>query len=73
MVSQSQTPLSDLWAVTTYFNPAGYHSRWANYQTFRCRFEIPLLTIELGYGDEFELTPGDATQLIQLRSDQVMW
>ena len=63
----------DLWAITSYFNPCGYRSRYVNYQTFRQNLNVPLLTVELAYGDTCELNAGDATKLIQLRSDQVMW
>jgi hypothetical protein len=51
----------------------GYRTRWLNYQRFRSRLSIPLLTVELAYGAELELRAGDATRLIQLHSDQVMW
>ena len=73
MSSLRQDPPSDLWAITTYFNPCGYRSRYENYQTFRKHLKVPLLTVELAYGDAFELADTDATKLIQLRSDQVMW
>ena len=44
-----------------------------NYRIFRERMAAPLLTIELGYHDNFELRKNDATHLIQLRADHVMW
>jgi hypothetical protein len=72
-MSQSQNPPGDFWAITSYFNPFGYRNRYLNYQTFRQKLNVPLLTVELAYGDDFELKAGDATQLVQLRSDQVMW
>lgn len=73
MSSLRQDRANDLWAITTYFNPCGYRSRYENYQTFRKHLKVPLLTVELAYGDTFELNARDATKLIQLRSDQVMW
>ncbi len=73
MPDQPQIPSYDLWAITTYFNPCSYRSRYENYQTFRKHLQVPLLTVELAYGDAFELADTDATKLIQLRSDQVMW
>lgn len=73
MCAQSQNPLNDLWAITTYFNPYGYRSRYENYQTFWKHLKVPLLTVELAYGNAFELAHTDATKLIQLRSDHVMW
>ena len=63
----------DMWAITTYFNPAGYRARPRNYRVFAERLNVPLLTIELVYGAKPELTSADATRLVQLRSDQVLW
>src|SRR5438045_2016831 len=63
----------DLWAITCYFNPAGYRRRLANYRIFRERLTIPLLAIELAYGSNFELNEKDADILIQLRGRDVMW
>jgi hypothetical protein len=62
-----------LWAITTFFNPAGYRARGRNYRAFFAQLSVPLLTVELVYGAQPELTPADATHLIQLRSDQVLW
>ena len=73
MRSQSQSTSNQLWAITSYFNPCGYRSRYENYQTFQQHLQVPLLTVELAYGDTFELSDADASQLIQIRSDQVMW
>lgn len=64
---------SDLWAITSYFNPIGYRTRRLNYHLFRERLGVPLLTVELSYGSNFDLGPADATTLIQLKSDHVMW
>lgn len=62
-----------LWAVTSYYNPAGYQRRKANYLLFRERLALPLLTVEWSPTGEFELRPGDADLLIQLRGGDVMW
>jgi hypothetical protein len=64
---------STLWAVTCYFNPAGYRRRLANYRLFRERLVVPLLTVELSFGDEFELQHADAEILLPLRSADVLW
>ena len=64
---------SPLWAVTSYYNPAGFSSRRRNYQVFRRSLGVPLLTVELGYGESFELGEGDADRLIQIRGRDVMW
>ena len=62
-----------LWAVTSYYNPAGYRRRRANYQLFRERLPLPLLTVEWSPTGEFELRPGDADMLVQLSGGDVMW
>lgn len=62
-----------LWAITSYFNPLSYKSRLTNYRLFRERLGVPLITVELAYGSDFELGPGDADLLIQLRGGDVLW
>jgi hypothetical protein len=66
-------PVSQLWAVTSYFNPAGYRRKLPNYRVFRQRLAVPLLAVELSHGAQFELSPGDADILVQLRGGDVMW
>jgi hypothetical protein len=64
---------SDFWAVTTYFNPAGYERRRLNYGLFRKHLKPPLLTVELAFDGDFELGPGDAEILVRLSGGDVMW
>jgi hypothetical protein len=67
------TGKESLWAITCHFNPAGYRSRLENYRLFRQRLAVPLLTVELAYGADFEIQPGEADILIQLRGQDVLW
>lgn len=62
-----------LWAVTSYWNAAGFARRLQNYRTFRENLDAPLLTVELSFSEEFELTPSDADRLIQIRGGSVLW
>lgn len=62
-----------LWGVTSYFNPAGYRRKLANYRLFRERITVPLLTVEFHPKGAFELNASDADLLIQLRDGDVMW
>ena len=62
-----------LWAITSYFNPMRYQRRLANYRSFREHLPVPLITVELSYGTEFELQADEANVLIQLRGGDVMW
>ncbi len=62
-----------LWAITSYYNPSGYQRRRDNYQRFRADLKVPLVTVELAFDGKFELGPGDADVLIQLRGGDVMW
>ncbi len=62
-----------LWAITAYFNPAGYANRLRNYRTFRERLEAPLIAVECSFGRDFELRRGDADILVQISGGDVMW
>lgn len=62
-----------LWAVTTYFNPAGYTRRLQNYRIFRGPLPVPLLAVEWSHNGSFELSQDDADVLVQLRAPDVMW
>jgi len=68
-------PCDDLWIVTTYYNPARYRTKRANYERFAAPIRaagIPLVTIECAFGTEpFELAAGP--QIIQVRGRDVMW
>lgn len=62
------------WSITSYFNSAGLASRLGNYRRFRRHLRLPLLTVELAYGDAaFALSKDDADILVQLRGGDVMW
>ena len=70
-----RSPLDDtrpLWAVTSYFNPAGYRRRLANYRTFRAQLGVPLVCVEQSCTGQFELNAADADLLLQLTGD-CMW
>ena len=66
-------PGSPLWAVTTFFNPAGYNNRLRNFRVFRQQLSVPLLAVELSFNGRFELQPGDAEILLRWRVGDVMW
>ncbi|MEX0785385.1 MAG: hypothetical protein WD939_01995 [Dehalococcoidia bacterium] len=61
-----------LWAITSYFNPAGFASRLSNFRIFRERTNVPLVVAEASFNGEFQLEPPDADILIQVHGD-VMW
>jgi len=62
-----------LWAITSYFNPAGFERRLTNYRSFRARLAVPLVTVELAHNDVFELRSEDADVLIQVPARDVLW
>lgn len=62
-----------LCAITSYFNPVGYERKLRNYRAFRDHLDVPLVTVELSHQGAFELAPGDAERLIQIRGGDVMW
>ena len=74
MSDQHADAVPGLWAITSYFNPMGYRTRWANYRTFwRHLTGVPLLTVEQGHQGRFELDASDATRLVQIPSRDVLW
>jgi hypothetical protein len=62
-----------LWAITCYFNPAGFRRRRDNYLEFRRHLSLPLVTVELAYGSRFELESEDTDVLLQVTGGDVMW
>ena len=65
--------MGTFWAITCYFNPVGYKRRLENYLAFRRNLTVPLVTVELAYGDEFALRPDAADILIRLPGKDVLW
>jgi len=65
--------MSALWAITCFFNPAGYQRRLRNYRWFRERMAAPLITVELSFNGEFELGPRDADILVQLDQGDILF
>src|SRR5262245_42591250 len=62
-----------LWAITSYFNPAGYRNRRENYRLFRERLAVPLVTVEWARDGRFALGPEDAEVLVQVSGGDVLW
>lgn len=62
-----------LWGLAAYFNPAGSPRRLDNFRAFRRDLQVPLVAVELAYGDGFELGADDADIMIRLRGGDVLW
>lgn len=62
-----------LWAVTTFFNPAGFRRRIENYRRFRAALPVPLATIELGFEDRWHLAGDDAELYVPVGDGDVLW
>lgn len=62
-----------MWAITSYFNPAGFKTRLPNYRIFRENLRAPLVTVELSFDGRFELSEKDADVLIQISGGAVLW
>jgi hypothetical protein len=62
-----------MWAATSFFNPVRYQRRLANYRIFRDKLGVPLITVELSFDGQFELTKNDADILIQISGGAVLW
>ena len=63
----------DLWAITAYFNPLRFRRRLANYRIFRERLNVPLVTVELAFGGQFDLRDEDADIFVRLRDGDILW
>lgn len=62
-----------VWAITSFFNPAGYRRRLLNYRQFHAALQVPLATIELSFDDRWELNGSDADILVRVTDGDVMW
>jgi hypothetical protein len=62
-----------VWAITSYYNPAGFKGRLPNYRIFRENLGIPIVTVELSFDGRFELAQNDADVLIQISGGAVLW
>lgn len=63
----------ELWAITSYFNPADYGRRLINYKHFRENLYVPLVAVELSYDGTWDLDDNDADILIRVEGHDVMW
>lgn len=62
-----------LWAITSFFNPAGYASRLSNYRVFRANLVPPVAVVELSLNGKYELRPDDAEIVVQITGGDIMW
>ena len=62
-----------MWAMTSYYNPVRYKRRLSNYRIFRENLGVPLITVELSFNGQFELTEEQADILIQISGGAVLW
>ena len=63
----------EIWSITSYYNPCHYRRRFNNFKRFRDVLVGPLLVVELGFENSFELSQGDAELLIQIPGTAVLW
>lgn len=63
----------NLWAITSYFNPARYRQRVLNYRVFRSRLRAPLIAVELAIDGQFDLDQSDADIVVRISDGDVMW
>jgi hypothetical protein len=69
--------MNEMWGVTAYFNPTGYSTKLRNLESFAKRVReqgLKLLIAELAFSDaKFAIPPEFADQVLQLRSNSVLW
>lgn len=67
--------MNEFWAVTVFFNPAGFQALYNNYFTFAEQLKrqgVNLLTVECAFNDgEYQIPEGE--HVYRLRSNSVMW
>ena len=66
----------DTWAITSYYrfdDPGGEKRRLRAYRGFRRHLQLPLAVVELCPDGAFDLGPGDAELLIQVRGGDILW
>ncbi len=62
-----------IWAITSYFNPKRFSSRYRNFQAFRKGLKLPLLTVEWSQTGDFQLSADDSDILISVSGGDLMW
>ncbi|MBW2313900.1 MAG: hypothetical protein JRH10_06890 [Deltaproteobacteria bacterium] len=68
--------IDDMAVVCCYFNPCGYRARLENFRRFHegiCKAPVPLLTVELAFGDEPHQLGDEFGEVLRLRTPDVMW
>jgi len=73
---QGTRSCSPLWAITSFYNPAGYRRRVSNFARFRQGLDIPLVTVELSYDGNYQLTPDPKRPddiIVPLSGHAVLW
>ena len=62
-----------LWVITSYYNPAGYKRRLANFRAFRRNLAAPLLVVELSQPGHHQLADDDADIVLRLTGEDRLW
>jgi glycosyltransferase involved in cell wall biosynthesis len=64
---------SNIWAITSYYNPLKYQRREANFQRFREALDLPLIVVELSVDGTFQVPSDERTVVIKVNSQTVLW
>jgi hypothetical protein len=62
-----------IWAISSYFNPQRFSSRYRNFVAFRDALTLPLLTVEWSQHGDFQLSAADSDVLISVSGGDLMW
>lgn len=63
----------EIWAITTFFNPCGYKSKYELYKKFRQQLNVPLITAELVFDKPPEIRDDDADIVLRFSDGDVLW
>lgn len=64
---------SDIWAITSYYNPNRYSRRTENFRQFREKLPLPLIVVELSGDGIFEIPSDSNTLVLQIQSTSLLW
>lgn len=64
---------NSFWAVTAFYNPAGYTRRTQNYYAFCRNLNVPLLVIELAEPGQHQLAAGNADAFVRVSGNDRIW
>ena len=64
---------SDLWVVTSFYNPEGYRRRITNFKRFKRDLTVPLVVVELSFNGQYHIDTDAAEIVVRIPGSAVLW